>query len=109
EHGVKGGYQMFSLSWVNPDASHRDFGLDDYVASVIDAIDTTRAISGSDRVHVLGVCAGGQLTSIALSHLAATGRSDLVGSLTLLVCVLDYTHAALPQGLLTKESADVAF
>jgi polyhydroxyalkanoate synthase subunit PhaC len=108
EHGVRNGYQMFSLSWVNPDGSHRDYGLDDYVASIIEAIETTRVISGSDRVHVLGVCAGGQLTSIALSHLAATGRSDLVASLTLLVCVLDYTHSGLPQGLLTRESAEIA-
>lgn len=108
EHGVKSGRQMFSISWVNPDASHRDLGVDEYVASVHEAIEAAREISGSERVHVLGVCAGGQLASAAVAYLAATKRDETIASLTLLVCVVDTSHASLPQGLLTEESAKLA-
>ena len=108
EHGIRSGHQMFSLSWVNPDASHRDVGLDSYIQAIVEAIETVRSISESERVHVLGVCAGGQLASIALAYLAAKNGDAAIGSLTLLVCVLDYMGAGLPQGLLTRDSAELA-
>ena len=62
--------QVFHISWVNPDVSHRDFDLDTYVAGIVEALDAVRAITGSEQAHAVGVCAGGQLLTIALAHLA---------------------------------------
>jgi polyhydroxyalkanoate synthase len=109
EYAVKQGRQVFSMSWVNPDESHREEGQDAYIAAIVEGIRAARAVSGSDRVHVLGVCAGGQLASIALAHLATVpGELERVASLTLLVCALDYDAAGLPQGLLDDQAAEVA-
>jgi polyhydroxyalkanoate synthase len=107
EHAVESGYQTFSLSWVNPDKTHRDFGLDTYIGAIADALETVAAISGSPSTHVVGVCAGGQLASIAAAYLAGTGR-DLVATLTLLVCVMDHADEAAPTGLLSREAAELA-
>ena len=38
------GQQVFVLSWRNPDARHRDWGLDSYGAAIVDAIGAVRAI-----------------------------------------------------------------
>jgi polyhydroxyalkanoate synthase len=83
-------------------------GLDAYVADIIESIEAVRKISGSERVHVLAVCAGGQLGTIALANLAAQGRDDAIASLSLLVCVLDYAAADLPQSLMSPEATETA-
>ena len=75
EHLVETGHAVFSISWVNPDGSHRDLRarrLRRRRSS--QAIDAAREINGCERVHLLGVCAGGQLASIVAAYLAAIGR-----------------------------------
>ena len=57
-----------------------------------------RAITGSEQAHTVGVCAGGQLLTIALAHLAALGRQDEVSSFMLTVAVLDHSEPASPTG-----------
>jgi polyhydroxyalkanoate synthase len=54
------------------------------------------------------VCAGGQLLTIALAHLAGLERQDEVASMTLTVAVLDHDDPATPAGLLSRETAEVA-
>ena len=109
EHVIRNGRQVFSLSWVNPHEEHRDEGLDAYVASIIRAIEAVRSVSGSERVHLLGVCAGGQLASLAVARLAAEkDGQEQIGSLSLLVCALDYATSRLPQRLLDDQAAEVA-
>jgi polyhydroxyalkanoate synthase len=108
EHAILKGRQVFTLSWVNPEEEHRDEGLDAYVDAIIRAIEDVRAISGSQRVHLLGVCAGGQLASLAVARLAAEDGQAQIGSLTLLVCALDYATSRLPQRLLDDGAAEVA-
>ena len=52
------GRQVFIASWVNTDASHADVGFDEYVIGIVEMLDTVAAISGSDAIHLLGLCAG---------------------------------------------------
>ena len=96
---------MFHISWINPEVEHRDFDLDTYVAAIVEALDAVREITGVERAHALGVCAGGQLLTIALAHLAALGRQDDVASFTLTVSVLDHSEAASPTGLMDRDAA----
>jgi polyhydroxyalkanoate synthase len=107
-HALQAGYQTFSLSWVNADVEHRDFGLDDYIAAVEEALDIVEEVSGNPHPHMLGVCAGGLFATVTAAHLAAVGKSDRIGSLTLLVCILDQESEAMPGGLLSRGTGRIA-
>src|SRR5256885_4295391 len=76
EHAVGQGQQAFAMSWRNPDERFRDWGLDAYVASVLEALDAVREITGSGSAHALGLCAGGITLTLAVAHLEALGEQD---------------------------------
>ena len=105
EHLVKNGQQVYCISWRNPDARHADWGLDTYGRAIIEAMDTTQAISRQDRVAMLGICSGGMLASMVLAHLAAEGDLDRVAAFSLAVTVLDQNQAGLPSALLSHKAA----
>jgi polyhydroxyalkanoate synthase subunit PhaC len=105
EHYVKSGQQTFTISWRNPGAEHADFDLDTYAGAVLEALDAVEAITGTDRTHVLGVCAGGITSSVALSHLAATGALGRIAGLTLGVTVLDQHRAGTLGSFVDREMA----
>ena len=102
------GQQMFSISWRNPGPEQRNLGLDAYISAIIEALDAVLAITGAERAHTLGVCAGGQLLTIAVAHLAAKGTQERVASMSLPVCVLHHGEPGSVTGLLTRETADLA-
>jgi polyhydroxyalkanoate synthase len=93
EHAVKQGQQVFAISWRNPDARHADWGLDTYAQAVVEALDAVEAITGSEKTHVMGLCAGGIVLSTVVAHLAAIGEQDRIAGLTLGVTVLDQHNA----------------
>jgi len=109
---IDGGLQTFVISWKNPTAAERGFGLDTYVAALEQAVDAMRAITGSDDVNIWGSCSGGITTSAFLAHLAARGEAK-VHSATVAVCLLDMaatqnTTAGLfvtPQSILAAKHA----
>ena len=74
EHWLDDGQQVFAMSWRNPTAEHREWDLDAYAGSVLEALDAVQEITGAPRSHVLGLCAGGIVSARAVPHLAATGE-----------------------------------
>jgi polyhydroxyalkanoate synthase len=105
EHAVSQGLQFFVISWRNPRKEHALWDLNTYGQAVLDAIDATCEISGSDSVNALGMCAGGIITSTVLSHLAAKGDGR-VNSVSFGVTLLDWDCQAMvgafqSQGLLS--------
>jgi polyhydroxyalkanoate synthase len=90
---LDGGLQTFAISWKNPTAADRGFGLDTYVAALEQAVDAMRAITGSEDVNIWGSCSGGITTSAFLAHLAARGEAK-VHSATVAVCLLDMAATA---------------
>ncbi len=89
QYALKNSVQTFIISWRNPDARHREWGLSSYVQALEEAIDVCREITGSKDVNLLGACAGG-LTSAALQgHLQAKRQLRKVASATYLVSLLD--------------------
>lgn len=108
EFAVNSGLQVFHVSWVNPGPDHRTLDLDEYVAAIVKAIDSVKAITGRDRLHVFGTCAGGQLTTIALAHLAHLGRHEEIASYTLPVCIMDHGSDASLSGMLNQRAATKA-
>jgi polyhydroxyalkanoate synthase subunit PhaC len=108
EFFVRQGLQVFVVSWRDPDARHTKWGVDRYARAVIEALETTRAITAADAVHLLGACSGGIISSMVAAHLAATGRQDLLASFTLLVTLLDQARAGTTGALVDEQTANAA-
>jgi polyhydroxyalkanoate synthase len=107
EYLVQQGIQTFVLSWRNPTPAERDWGLETYLRSMLEAIDAVREITGSPEVNLLGTCSGGITTALLLGHLAALDDRR-VHAVTLLVTVLD-TAAESQLGLFaTRETIEAA-
>tara|TARA_R110002124_G_scaffold10097_4_gene51047 strand:- start:214 stop:1911 length:1698 start_codon:yes stop_codon:yes gene_type:complete len=102
------GFQVFVVSWRNPGPEHRDWGLADYVAALVDVIGVICAITKSKQLNISGGCSGGITTATLLSHLAAEGDKR-VKSVTFWVCVLDPQMEDSDVGaLVTKRGIDMA-
>src|SRR5271157_4536468 len=82
------GVQVFCISWRNPTAEQRDWGLDTYVEAVDEAVDAVRNIARSADVSVFGACSGGITSSAYAAWQAGRGESK-VKNLILAVCTLD--------------------
>jgi polyhydroxyalkanoate synthase len=105
EYFVGAGQQCFTISWRNPDERHAEWGLDDYVSAVLEALDAVEAITGSSKSHVMGLCAGGITASCAVGHLAAKKKLGRIAGLTLGVCVLDNANAGTVGALVDRPTA----
>ncbi len=104
KYAIEKGLQVFVISWRNPTAEHRDWNLDTYVNTVIEAIDAVRDISGQESINLLGACAGG-ITSIAtLAYMQTQGTQSKVDKLSLLVTLVDVSQPTL-IGLFASEPA----
>ena len=84
------GHQVFVVSWRNPDARHRDWGLDTYGGAIVAALDAVRAISGASKASVCALCSATIAAAMVAAHLSVTGRSGELASLCLGVAVLDH-------------------
>ena len=105
EFFVAQGYQVFVLSWANPGKDARNWDLDTYGKAVVDSIGTMRDITKAPRVSIMGLCAGGILTSMVMAHLSSTGQLDQVASLGLGVTLLDMTEAGTTVSLMDESTA----
>jgi polyhydroxyalkanoate synthase len=89
EYAVGRGLQTFMLSWRNPTRDQADWNLDTYAGRVLTAIEAVREVTGAPDIDVIGFCAGGILTTMALNHLAALGQAP-VHSASYAVTLLDW-------------------
>src|SRR5262249_24062382 len=85
EYLVRQGYQVFAISWRNPDAEQGHFDFDTYAAAILEARDKVAALTSSSSVHLNAACSGGILTAGLLGHLADEGRLGEIASLTMMV------------------------
>ncbi|MEZ5897019.1 MAG: alpha/beta fold hydrolase [Parvularculaceae bacterium] len=98
------GFQVFAVSWRNPQKKQANWGLDDYVTSLIEASEAICKITRSKQINVSGACSGGITTASYLSELAAR-RSNMVNSFTLQVCILDPHKDDSEVGLFVTDAA----
>ncbi|MEM9247859.1 MAG: class I poly(R)-hydroxyalkanoic acid synthase [Pseudomonadota bacterium] len=88
---VDQGYTLFVVSWVNPDPSYQDTGMDDYVEEgYIAAIDEVKKITGEDRVNAVGYCIAGTTLSATLSILKQRGDTS-IRSATFFTTLTDFS------------------
>ena len=88
---VDQGYTLFVVSWVNPDASYADVGLNDYIEEgYLTAIDTVKQITGEDKVNAVGYCIAGTTLSLTLSLMKKRGDKS-VRSATFFTTLTDFS------------------
>src|ERR687894_281029 len=90
---VEEGFQVFMISWKNPDASMRDTKFEDYMTEgPLAAAGVVKEITGSEKVNPVGYCVGGTLLAITLAWLAAGDEETPFGPPTFMVALQDFTE-----------------
>ena len=108
EYLVSTGLQVFMISWRNPDARHAKWDLDTYGQAILDAMDATARITGSEQTALAATCSGGIIAAMTAAHLAHLGQQDRIASLTLMVTVLDQAHAGLASAVVDERTVRLA-
>ena len=105
EYFVGHGHQVFVVSWHNPGKEARHWDLNTYGGAVTEALSAIRSITRAPKVNLMGLCAGGILSSMVSAHLAATSQLDQINTLSLGVCVLDQSQAGTTVALMDESTA----
>ena len=89
EFAVSQGLQVFMVVWRNPNSQRGDgkWGLNEYLAAEERANEVVKKITRTDKINLLGLCAGGITLAYVLAHLAAIG-DDSAGAATFVVTML---------------------
>jgi polyhydroxyalkanoate synthase len=87
---VDQGYTLFVVSWINPDESYKDVGLETYIEDgYLRAIAETKAICNVEKVNVIGYCIAGTTLGLTLSLMKQTGDKS-VKSATFFTTLTDF-------------------
>ena len=87
------GFEVYMISWKNPDAGDADLSLQDYVdLGVMAALDAVTTGREGTKVHAVGYCLGGTLLSIAAAAMARDGDTRL-HTISLLAAQVDFVEA----------------
>lgn len=97
------GIQCFVISWKNPTKEEGVWGMDEYIASCLKAVDVVCEITGAPKVNISSACSGGQTGAILASKMAAVGDKRL-GALTYMVTVLHPKQNDIEAGSLMTEN-----
>ena len=86
------GYTLFVVSWVNPDETNKDIGIEDYIEDgFLSAINVTKEITGQKQVNCVGYCIAGTTLCMTLSLLKQRGDKS-VKSATLFTALTDFSE-----------------
>ncbi len=98
------GFQVFMISWVNPDKRLANKNFEDYLKDgIIDAVNYISTTLGYSKINSIGYCLGGTLLSASLAYFKARGN-NIMGSATILTTLLDFTNPGDMGLFITKES-----
>ncbi|ALG90805.1 MULTISPECIES: PHA/PHB synthase family protein [Actibacterium] len=88
---VDQGFTLFVVSWVNPDESYADVGMDTYAEEgFLTAIEEVKKITGEDKVNAVGYCIAGTTLSLVLGLLNKRGDKS-VRSATFFTALTDFS------------------
>jgi polyhydroxyalkanoate synthase len=88
---VEQGYTVFVVSWVNPDERYAEVGMDEYVEEgYLTAIEEVKAITGEDKVNVIGYCIAGTTLALALALMHKRGDKS-IRSATFFTTLTDFS------------------
>lgn len=85
------GYTLFIVSWVNPDESYRDVGMEEYIEEgYLTAFSQVKEITGQKQVNAVGYCIAGTTLSLTLSLMKQRGDTS-VKSATFFTALTDFS------------------
>ncbi|MCH2066155.1 MAG: class I poly(R)-hydroxyalkanoic acid synthase [Shimia sp.] len=88
---VDQGYTVFVVSWVNPDPTYADVGLDDYIEEgFLEAIAQVKDITKQKQVNAVGYCIAGTTLHLTLSLMKQRGDTS-VKSATFFTTLTDFS------------------
>ena len=88
---VDQGFTLFVVSWVNPDATYADVGMDDYIRDgFLRAMAEVRRITEEPQINAVGYCIAGTTLGLALAHLQKAGDAS-VKSATFFTTLADFS------------------
>lgn len=88
---VDQGYTLFVVSWVNPDTSYADVGLEEYIEEgYFEAIEQVKSICNAKTINALGYCIAGTVLSIVMSFMKKRGDAS-INTATLLTTLTDFS------------------
>ncbi|WP_424931651.1 PHA/PHB synthase family protein [Amaricoccus macauensis] len=104
---VEQGHTVFMISWVNPDARHRDKTWENYMFDGASAaIDKVREETGQRSIHVASYCIGGTLAGNLLAYMGKK-NDRRVASATFFTAQLDFEDAGELQILVDDQTLNV--
>lgn len=93
KHLVDAGFTVFTISWKNPDRSVLDLEWDDYMdLGPLDALRVVKAVTGTEKVNLVGYCLGGIVSQVTLAYMAAVGDRS-VNTATYFTAHQDFSDA----------------
>ena len=67
---VSKGYTVFVVSWINPDDSYSDVGMDDYITEgYLNVIQVIKSITSQKQINAIGYCIGGTTLGLTIAYL----------------------------------------
>ncbi len=89
---VDQGYTLFVVSWINPDETYRDVGLDTYIdEGFLTAIEEVKSITGQERINSVGYCIAGTTLNLTLALMKQRGDKS-VKSATFFTTLTDFDN-----------------
>ncbi|AIL65513.1 Poly-beta-hydroxybutyrate polymerase [Rickettsiales bacterium Ac37b] len=87
------GYNVFLISWVNPDKNLANKDFEDYMLEgPVCALDMIEKAIGAKKINMMGYCIGGTLLASTLAYLEAK-QDKRVQSASFLTTLLDFAEA----------------
>jgi polyhydroxyalkanoate synthase len=103
EWAVQHGRTVFAISYRNPDATMAGTTLDDYLINgPLAALNVVSAITGAEKVDLVGLCLGGAITMMTATYLDELDDHRF-NTITLLNTMVDFADPG-PLGLFTDEA-----
>ncbi len=88
---VDQGFTLFVVSWVNPDASYADVGMETYIQEgYLAAIDEVKKITGEKSINTVGYCIAGATLGLTLSLLKKRNDKS-ISSATFFTTLTDFS------------------
>ncbi|MFK7868559.1 MAG: PHA/PHB synthase family protein [Roseobacter sp.] len=103
---VDQGYTVFVVSWVNPDPTYADIGMEDYITDgYLTAIEEVKTITKQKQVNAVGYCIAGTTLTLTLSLLKQRGDKS-IKSATFFTALTDFSDQGEFTPFLTDDFID---
>ena len=103
---VDQGFTVFVVSWVNPDATYAEVGMDDYVRDgFLTAMAEVRRQTGQAQINAVGYCIAGTTLGLTLAHLHKAGDRS-VKAATFLTALTDFSDPGEVGVFLSNDFVD---